>query len=364
MNNLDDSGALAAADPGGMIGMVAGLPEQLARGAVVRSALGASAGPVAAPVSRPVLVCGMGGSAIGGDMAAAWAATHGVRVAVHRGYGLPAWAGRETLVLFSSYSGNTEETLSAFDAAAAHGADRRSLATGGALAVRARAAGAPLVEIPSGGLQPRAALGHSLVAQLVQLHHAGVLPDPVADLERSAAHLRTLAGHYSPNVPEASNPAKRLARRWHEHLPVIYTGSGCMQPVGVRWRGQINENAKSLAVASVLPELDHNEIMGWTALPEVRRRVALVFLRDAQDAGAVDLRMRVTSEILAPRVGAVEWIESAGDTVLERMLGAAWLGDWASLYLAFLYGVDPTPVAEIDVLKSRLAAAAAAAQPA
>jgi glucose/mannose-6-phosphate isomerase len=352
--DLDDAAALAAADPGGMLQMVAGLPAQIERAAAVRDALGAAPGTRAA--SRSVLVCGMGGSAIGGDLAAAWAAPHGVRVAVHRGYGLPAWLDDATLLVFSSYSGNTEETLSAFDAAAARGAARRCIATGGALAARARAAGAPLVRLPA-GLQPRAALGHSLVALLVHLHAAGLVPDPVPDLEAAAAHLRRLAVEWGPEVPAARNAAKRLARCWHGRLPVLYTGMGLGQPVGVRWKGQIHENAKSFATVGVFPELDHNEIMAWSALPELRRNVVLVLLRDRDDGDAIARRMQVTAEILANRIGAIEWIDTIGDSRLERALAAAWLGDWASVYLACLAGVDPTPVAEIEVLKARLASA-------
>lgn len=354
MTELDSMQAMQAADPSGMLAMVAGLPDQLARAAAARDALRASAGPAGGRGPRSVVVCGMGGSAIGGDVAGVWAAVHGVRVTVHRGYGLPPWVGAGDLLVFSSYSGNTEETLSAFDAAAAHGAARRCLATGGALEARAAAARAPYLAMP-GGLQPRAALGHSLVALLTQLHHAGVVPDPVPDLERATAWLRRLAVRYGPEVPEESNPAKQLARAWHGTLPVLYTGPGVTTPVGVRWRGQINENAKSLAITSALPELDHNEIMGWSALPELRRAATLVFLRDRDDDAAIRLRMQVTAEILAPRAGRLLWIDTPGETLLERLLGAVWLGDWASVYLAFLHGVDPTPVAEIQELKRRLA---------
>ena len=352
MIDLDDQAALAAADPGGMLAMVAGLPAQLSRAAAVREALAAFPGTPAR--SRSVLVCGMGGSAIGGDLAGAWAATHGVRIAVHRGYGLPRWLDADTMLVFSSYSGNTEETLSAFDAAAARGADRRCIATGGALAARARDAGAPLVVLP-GGLQPRAALGHSLTALLVQLHAAGLVPDPVAELTAAAAHLDHLAAEWGPTVPLERNAAKRLARAWYERLPVIYTGMGPAQPVGVRWKGQIHENAKSFAAVSVFPELDHNEIMAWTALPELRRATVLTVLRDRDDDPGTRRRMAITGEILAPAVGAIEWVDTTGESLLERAVAAAWLGDWASVYLAFANGVDPTPVAAIETLKARLA---------
>lgn len=355
---LDDPALLAERDPGGMLAMVAGLPAQLARAPEARDAFRAAHPDPGVPAGvTSVLVCGMGGSAIGGDMAAAWAAPQGVRVAVHRGYGLPAWVDRRTLLVFSSYSGNTEETLDAFAASERAGAPRFAVATGGALLARARAWGVPLLEIPP-GLQPRAALGHSLAALLVLLDAAGLVGDPLPDLAAAARHLEALAARCAPECPEAENPAKRLARAWHGRLPVFYTGPGLLAPVGVRWRGQVNENAKSLAIASAFPELDHNEIMGWQALPEVRRAICLVFLRDPEDAGAVALRMRVTADILAERAGALEWVDALGASRLERLVGTAYLGDWASVYLAFLNGVDPTPVAEIEQLKRRLSEAA------
>jgi glucose/mannose-6-phosphate isomerase len=308
-----------------------------------------------AAAGADVLVCGRGGSAIGGDFAAAWAAPHGVRIAVHRTYGLPAWLDRRTLVLFSSYSGNTEETLAAFDASS-NESPRACITTGGMLAARATGARLACCPLPP-GLQPRAALGHSLVAVLAMLHACGVVPDPGPDLAAAAAHLRELWRQCAPQNPEAQNPAKRLARRWRGRLPVVYTGTGCTAPVGVRWRGQIAENAKQLATHAVFPELDHNEIMAWTALPDLRRHAVLTILRDRDDQGPVARRMQITAEILSSRVGAIEWIETAGSGVLERILGAAFLGDLASVYLSFLNGVDPTPVAEIETLKAQLARA-------
>jgi glucose/mannose-6-phosphate isomerase len=352
---LDDPHALAGRDPGGMLQQVGGLPAQLRHAAVAMGAFRSSVAAAVPPApGRSVLVCGMGGSAIGGDMAAAWCAPRGVRIAVHRGYDLPAWVGPETQLVFSSYSGNTEETLSAFDAALQRGLRGVCIATGGELAARARRAGLPLYTIPA-GLQPRAALGHSLAGLLMLLHATGLVEDPSAAIDAAARHLDTSAAAWGPASPVAANAAKRLAERCHGRLPVIYTGSGLTQPVGVRWRGQLNENAKSLAMVAAFPELDHNEIMAWQALPELRRVCLLLFLRDRDDSEPVARRMRITAEILTPSVGGLEWIDTSGEEPLARMLGLVWLGDWASVYLAFLNEIDPTPVAEIELLKRRLA---------
>jgi glucose/mannose-6-phosphate isomerase len=269
--------------------------------------------------------------------------------------------GSDTVVVAASYSGNTEETLAAFDASAGLRAPRLCVTTGGALAERARRAGVPRFELP-GGLQPRAALGHSLVALMLLLHEAGIVSaDPLPDIEAAARQLGRVRDRCGPERAHGINPAKRLALRLHGHLPLIYTGPGPTQPVGVRWKGQLHENAKTLAATSVFPELDHNEIMGWQALPEVRRAALLVLLRDRDDGAAIARRMRITAEILSPRVAGLEWIDTEGETVLERMLGGAHLADWTSVYLAFLNGVDPTPVTEIEQLKKRLAAEAESA---
>ncbi|MFQ5601380.1 MAG: bifunctional phosphoglucose/phosphomannose isomerase, partial [Candidatus Krumholzibacteriia bacterium] len=356
---MDDAPALAGRDPGGMLQQVAGFPAQLARAREVQAAFRAAHPGLAAQSSagepaREVLVCGMGGSAIGGEFAAAWAASCGVRVEVHRGYGLPTWVEARHLLVFSSYSGDTEETLSAYEASAGCRARRVCVTTAGRLAELARRDGLPCLELPA-GLQPRAALGHSLVALLVLLHESGLVRrDPVAEIDAAARHLRKLGETLAPEVPESDNRAKQLARSCHGRLPFFCTGTGITRPVGTRWKGQLNENAKALAVASVLPEMNHNEIMAWRAIPEVRRLARLFFLRDRDDPPALLRRMQVTSEILAERVAGVDWLDTAGTGLLERMLGASYLGDYASVYLAFLNDVDPTPVQQIDVLKQRL----------
>jgi len=355
VSTLDEAGRLAAADRGGMIGQIAGMAGQLAAASSARETFRADASNrLDAGAVRDVLVCGMGGSAIGGDLAAAWAERHGLRVAVHRGYGLPRWVGPQTLLVFSSYSGNTEETLSAFSASAGVDAPRACMTTGGELATRARTAGIPVWTLEP-GLQPRAALGYSLSGLLMLLHTAGLVPDPQADIEAAARVLQEQARRLGPEVPETQNPAKRLARRLHGTLPVVHTGSGILAPIGVRWRGQLQENAKTLAFGNVYPELDHNEIMGWHALADVRRVCLLLVLRDPEDPPPVRRRMEVTCEILQERAAGVVWIDAPDEGVLPRMFHTVALGDWASLYLAFLHGVDPTPVAEIDLLKRRLA---------
>lgn len=356
MTTLDDRRVTAKLDPGDMLQQVRSLPAQLAGAARVRDALGQAFGNTRLPLDgvREAVVCGMGGSAIGGDFTALWAANAGVRVSVWRGYGLPSWVENRHLLLFSSYSGNTEETLSAYAASANTSVARVCVTTGGQLAAWARRDGVPLVTLPA-GLQPRAALGHSLVAQLVVLHAAGLLDDPVPWLLTAAKQLENAQALFDVDVPEAGNPAKQLARRLHGVLPVLCSGDGLTRVVALRWKGQLNENAETLALQSVLPEMNHNEIMAWTTLPEVRRLVRVFFLRDPDDAPAVQKRMQVTQELLAGRVQGMETIDADTGNPLERMLLGAHRCDFASVYVAFLYGVDPTPVEQINQLKERLA---------
>ena len=353
---LDETKALQEKDPGGMLAQVASLPSQLSRAPEVRTAVRKKHPDLQQKLGAldSVLVCGMGGSAIGGEFAAAWASAFDVPVSVHRGYGLPAGVRSSTLVVFSSYSGNTEETLSAFDASD-NATSRVCITTGGALADRAHKASVPVIDVP-GGLQPRAALGHSLVAQMVLLQEAGLVDvDSVKELQRAGRFLESIAQNLDAEAPESRNPAKQLARLSHGVLPVFVTGNGPTQPIGTRWKGQWNENAEQMAMASVLPEMNHNEIMAFTALPQMRRSVRMFFLRDREDPSAVQRRMRVTSDLLSAQVASVEWLETQGDSRLQRLLAASWLGDWASVFLAFLNEVDPTPVAWIEQLKDRLA---------
>jgi glucose/mannose-6-phosphate isomerase len=353
---LDETKALQEKDPGGMLAQVASLPQQLSRAAAVRAAVRKEYPDLQRQLGAvdSVLICGMGGSAIGGEFAAAWASAFDVAVRVHRGYGLPAGVRPKTLVVFSSYSGHTEETLSAFDASKSS-QPCVCITTGGALAARARKSAVPVIEVPA-GLQPRAALGHSLVAQMVVLQSAALVDvDCVKELERAARFLESIGENLDAAAVESRNPAKQLARLSHGVLPVFLTGNGATQPIGTRWKGQWNENAKQLALSSVLPEMNHNEIMAFTALPELRRNVRLFFLRDREDAPEVQRRMRVTADLLSAEVASVEWLETQGDTRLQRLLAASWLGDWASVFLAFLNEVDPTTVGAIEQLKRRLA---------
>ncbi|UCE01659.1 MAG: bifunctional phosphoglucose/phosphomannose isomerase [Candidatus Latescibacterota bacterium] len=355
MSRLDDAAALAGADPGGMLQQVAGLPDQLARAAEVRAAIEPSASSLRARDSREVVVCGMGGSAIGAEYASVWAGQHALRVSVSRDYALPTWVGPQHLLLFSSYSGNTEETLSAFAASMSHAGARACITTGGRLEQLAAEHEVPVVKLPP-GLQPRAALGHSLVALLSVLHAAGVVQaDPIPEVEAAARLLRKQGRDLAPQVPESRNRAKQLARMWHEHWPCFYTGSGALEPVGRRWKAQVHENAKAQASAAALPEMNHNEIMAWQSPPEVRRRARLFFLRDASDPEPTQRRMTWTAKILRDQVAGVEFVDAVGGSVLERALSATSLGDYASVYLAFLYDVDPTPVEVIETLKRALA---------
>ncbi len=305
-------------------------------------------------LSQVVLV-GMGGSAIGGDLVRTYARDRAtVPFSVIRDYQLPASVGEGTLVIASSYSGGTEETLSAYEDAIARGAAVYVVTSGGELRDLAGQNDLPHVVIP-GGMQPRAALGYSLGAVLRIADKLGlcdVHEDEFAEaLEVMQARVEALAD-------TEANEALELARILEGKIPIVYTGPGLMEAVGVRWRNQIHENAKQLAFGNAFAELNHNEIMGWERAPEaVRKLLHIIVLRDVGDHEQVQKRIDVTRDLLGGLAAGWTEFTPEGEGRLARMLSMIQLGDFVSFYLAMLVGVNPTPVETIQQLKRTLAEA-------
>jgi glucose/mannose-6-phosphate isomerase len=340
--------AVAAVDPTGQAA------EMLDLGTHLRDALWRvdSAGLRAEPAPGGLVVAGMGGSGIGGRLARAAIGTRArAPIVLARGYALPPWVGDDALVLCSSYSGATEETLACFDDAGERGARRVVATTGGPLAERARAAGVPVIPLP-GGFQPRAAVGYLTVVALEAAALCGAGPSLRDEVETAADLASEVAAEWGPDAA-AGSAAKGLARRLAATVPVI-VGAGPTAAVAYRWKCQLNENSKLPAFASELPELDHNEIMGWRA-PEAGR-FAAVLLEEPDADERVAARIEITAGLVAERAAVVERVRARGATPLARLVSLVMLGDLVSLYLAVLRGVDPGDVAVLEALKRELAA--------
>jgi glucose/mannose-6-phosphate isomerase len=299
------------------------------------------------PADAPgVLVCGMGGSAIGGDLAAAALGDMLTRpLATVRGYELPSWATPEWTVLCSSYSGNTEETLACFDAAEALGARRIVASTGGELVQRAREAEAPVVGLP-GILQPRAAVAYMFATAAEVAALAGAAPSVHTEIDAAAAFL-------GEQIEPLRSRATEVAAALEGAIPV-FAGADLTAPVARRWKTQVNENAKLPAFHSELPEADHNEICGWGGGAAVGARLAAVFLEDCDQHPRERRRIELTAEA-AGAAGAVALrVETVGETRVARLLWAVMLGDLVSLELAAARDVDPVPVEAIERFKEAL----------
>jgi glucose/mannose-6-phosphate isomerase len=339
--------SIAAADPAGMLGDVLDQHAQLGD-ALWRAE---SAAIPRSDLTGGLVVAGMGGSAIGGDLAAAALGDRLTRpVRTVRGYELDPWVGPDTLVLCASYSGDTDETMACFEAAGAAGAARAVVTTGGSLGAAAREAGVPVMGVP-GAFQPRAAVAYMTVAALECAAACGAGPPLRDEAEGAAALLRSLAEDWGPDSPPESD-AKALAVALRGTAPVVY-GAGPTAAAARRWKTQINENASTPSFASELPEADHNEVCGFApegpSLP-----LAAVFLDDP----SLDVRLRrridLTADLLTGQAAVVKRVEARGETPLERLMALVLLGDLTSVYLAVLAGVDPTPVPAIEDLKGRL----------
>jgi glucose/mannose-6-phosphate isomerase len=307
------------------------------------------------PAPTLLALGGMGGSAIAGDLVFALAAPRlPFPTTVVRDYRWPAAVAPGALAVLSSYSGGTAETLALEEEAAARGVDVVGLTTGGPLGERLSARKAAWRGLPA-GLPPRAALGYSVVS-LARLLEA--LGDPGEGVEAWREALEVLdqgTASLGPAAPEAGNPAKALARAVVGRAVLVHGAYGVTAAVARRWKGQVNENAKTPAFEAALPEMNHNEIVGWQALPHVHAHCAAVFLADPGDDPRIARRREVTAEILEEEGVATHVIDARGRTPLARALSLIQLGDWTSYYLAVLAGVDPTPIAKIDRLKRALA---------
>jgi glucose/mannose-6-phosphate isomerase len=288
-----------------------------------------------------LLICGMGGSAIGGELAAAALGDRLTRpLLTVRGYALPSWATPEWTVLCSSYSGNTEETLACFAAAEALGARRLVASTGGELVDGARESGVPVIGLP-GILQPRAAVAYMLTIATEVAALAGVAPGLRTEIDAAAAFL-------SERSEELQARAAEIAARIEGSVPVIY-GADLTAPVARRWKAQINENAKLPAFFSELPEADHNELCGWSG-----NDFAAVLLEDSDQHPRERRRFELTGETIAASGATVVRLETEGETRIARLLWATMLGDLVSLALAEAHGVDPLPVEAIEGFKAAL----------
>jgi glucose/mannose-6-phosphate isomerase len=339
--------AIEAVDPEGMLGDVLAQPHQLGD-ALWRAE---SAGIRPRDLPGGLVVCGMGGSAIGGDLAVAALGDRATRpIATVRGYGLESWTPPDSLVLCASYSGDTEETLACFDAAGAAGTQRVALTTGGKLAEMARAEDVPVIGAPA-GMQPRAAALYMTVGALECAALCGAAPGLRSEIDTAAALLESLAAEWGPDAAEGSL-AKAAARDLQGAVPVVH-GAGPTVAVARRWRTQINENAKAAAFWSELPEADHNEICAWERGRDAAPLVG-VFLVDPDQHPRVDSRIELTAAEVERAGAPVISVEARGDSRLERVLSLVLLGDLVSVYLAVLEGVDPTPVEPIERLKAAL----------
>ena len=298
-----------------------------------------------------LLVGGMGGSAVGGDLAAAALGDRLTRPLVTvRGYELPPWATPDAVVLCSSYSGDTEETLACYEAAGALGATRVAATTNGTLAEMARADGVPVIGLPA-GLQPRAAVAYMIVCVLEVAAAAGAAPGMRTEVDASTALLTELAREWGPST-QGANLAREIAEQASDATVCVY-GAGPTSAAAYRWKCQINENAKLPAFAAELPEADHNEIVGWEGASAAGKFVA-VFLEDPDQHPRTRRRIELTRKLIEPQASATLLVESRGDNPLARLLSLVLLGDLVSIYLAVLRGLDPTPVSVIDRLKQEL----------
>jgi len=323
--------------------MIARFPEQLEE--ALKIAEKVSLKKHSAPL-RSVFISGLGGSGIGGNFVQEFVRPYcKIPVLVSKGYQAPAWVNKHTLAICSSYSGNTEETLSTLEQLLGTGAKIVCISSGGKLLEMAKSHGLDYVQLPTGWSSPRACLGYSVVAQLGVLRAARLVPLKLFTQIKNAQKL------LNRDDADIQKKAKKIAGFLVDKTPVLYVADQ-MEAVAVRWRQQINENAKMLAWHHVVPEMNHNELVGWR---NNRPDVAAVWLRNRDDFHRTSVRMDINKEIVEHFTGTSIEVWSKGKTHIEKAFYLVYLGDWMSYFLAEIRDIDPVEIKVIDYLKGELA---------
>ena len=347
---LDDLQQIKSIDTQDMYGNIQGLPDQLSTSWEAGQKFSL---PEVDDVKQ-IVIAGMGGSAIGADLAAAYVAPIcPVPIFVLRDYDLPAWAkGAQTLVIACSHSGNTEETLSAFAQAQKRGCSLIAISTGGKLSEAAKDAKVPFWDLNHKG-QPRAAVGLSFGYLLAIFYRLGLIEDQAEALRETVRAMKAQQATLLAEVQVVKNPAKRLAGQLFGRWVSVF-GSGMMAPVARRWKGQISELAKSWAQFEYLPEADHNSLAGVINPPELLLNTMMLFLRSPSEHPRNFLRGELTRNVMMLEGMGTDMVYARGDTPLSHMWTALHFGDYVAFYLAIAYETDPTPVESIVGFKAEL----------
>jgi glucose/mannose-6-phosphate isomerase len=302
---------------------------------------------------KNIVVAGMGGSAIGGDIARLLLHDElKIPMYISRNYKLPNWVDNSTLVICSSYSGNTEEILSCFKDAQEKNAKIIAISTGGILTKQVNELGFDIITIPK-GLQPRAALALSFVPMIYLFKSLQLITSKIIeDLTKTTSMIDMKREIY--NKEKSENPAYFLAENIYQSLPIIYGENESTAILAVRWKGQLSENAKMLAYHNELPEMNHNEIVGWENNSNLINKISVIWLTDKDDHPRISIRQKSTKEIINKLAARHEIVYVEGISKVDRYLNMIHMGDWLSFWCAILHRSDPTPVYKIDKLKEIL----------
>ncbi|MEA2497682.1 MAG: glucose/mannose-6-phosphate isomerase [Actinomycetota bacterium] len=351
--DLDDQDAISSLDSEDVLGAVEKFADQCREAWSI--GITATGLPDGKGIESIVLL-GMGGSGVSGDVAQSVLEPRlPVPFRVIKSYSpLPEWVGRNTLVFAVSYSGSTEETVNGLEDAHTKGARVVAISSGGPLAELAVKYGIAHIAIPA-GLQPRASLPFLALPVLASLQNMGLIPEATDDVEDTIEVISKMAGPCHRSVPTRDNPAKQLANKLRDKVPVIYGGYGLGATAAMRFKCDLNEYGKSPAFWNFFPELNHNEIVGWNKLADVtKEHFVLVLLREQGEHPRIAHRFEITQRLIGGQVGEVIELHAEGSTPLARLMSLIFITQMAAIYVGLAHGVDPGPVEVITKLKNEL----------
>jgi glucose/mannose-6-phosphate isomerase len=347
-NDLDDLGKIRKIDKSNMVSFCVNAPKHYEKAAALAKTL-----PLMYPKPKMIVVAGMGGSGIGGELLKDWSRNRlDVPVDVCRDYSLPKCVDEGSLVFVLSYSGETEESLSVFLEAARRKCMIFCISSGGSLGEFAQKLNVPYLQIPQ-GMPPRAALPYLFLPTVLSLETMGLVSGVDLEISETSKVLRSVCGENLPQIPLKRNFSKTLALNLQGTIPVIY-GFGMYRAVAQRFKTQMNENSKVPAKSEVFPELNHNEIVGWEKSDELAKWFSVIFIRDKTESVEIKQRIETTKELLREKSFKLLEVWSEGMSPLAKMCSVVCIGDFVSAYLAISRGVDPTPVRTIALLKQKL----------